>query len=122
MVLRGLSIDTTCKSNVLFKNNYSIYGGALYLKNMTCNVVPHELLSQTSFEFFENSAMKAGNAIFFASAPVWNLENECLRNSNLSNTDVGSFATNILVYYQDNHNYLAMFPGQPIYNTEHNHH
>ena len=56
MALRGVSIDTMCKSKVLFKNNYSIYGGALYLKNTTCNVVPHELLSQTTFEFFENSA------------------------------------------------------------------
>ena len=114
MALRGVSINTTCKSKVLFEDNYGVYGGALYLEKSPCDVVSHGTLSQMTFEFFDNNAMTAGNSIYFASAPVWNLENECLRNSNLSNTDVRSFPTNILVYYQKNYNYLAVFPGQSI--------
>ena len=58
--------------------------------------------------------MTAGNSIYFASPPIWNLGNVCLRNSNLSNTDVGSYPTNILVYYRDNHNSLSIFLGQNI--------
>ena len=114
MALHGVSINTSCKSKVLFKDNNSVYGGALYLENTECHVGLHGTMSQTTFKFFENSAMTAGNSIYFASYPIWNLGNECLRNSNLSNTDVGSFPTNILVHTQDNRNSLTIFPGQSI--------
>ena len=49
MALRGVAIVTCnrCKSKVLFKNNYGVYGGALYLETTNCPE-PHAM----TLEFF----------------------------------------------------------------------
>ena len=95
LALNSVNINSSCESDILFVTNSSVYGGALYLKNT--HMYSSALLPcSTAITFSDNSARTAGNSIYFASTPIWNLTNDCLKN--LSISDVGTIAIQTSVY------------------------
>ena len=111
MSLYSVVINSSCQSTILFKENYAVYGGALYLENSPSQCVcPGECL--TTLEFNDNRAITSGNSVYFASSSSdFNLE--C---KNFSMKDVGSAANNIILHSRDTacSHCLNIFPGQNI--------
>ena len=109
LALNSVNINSSCKSDILFVTNSGVYGGALYLENT--HLYSSGLLPcSTAINFSDNSARTAGNSVYFASTPIWNLTNDCLKN--LSIDDVGTVAMNLSVHYSGES--LKVFPGQNI--------
>ena len=93
-----------------FKGNSAVYGGAVYIQTYSIIVVSH---MQTFFE--NNTAVTAGNSIYFATNPNTTVEkNKHLFKFNNSTNNIRSLATSISFIAIGNTTNFNLFPGQTI--------
>ena len=97
----------------VFKGNSAVYGGAVYIQTYSITVVSPQWHVQTFFE--NNTAVTAGNSIYFATNPNTTVEkNKYLFKMNNSTNNIGSLATSISFITIGNTTNFNLFPGQTI--------
>ena len=111
MSLYSVAINSSCQSTIMFKENYAVYGGALYLENSQGSCVcPGAHACLTTLEFIDNRATTSGNSVYFATSSS-DFDLDC-KNFSMKD-DVGSAANSIMLHSRDRCS-LSIFPGQNI--------